>query len=159
VAAELLVLVDLETLRTGLHPGSVCETSSGIPLPPATVRRLACEAMIIPLVMGGDSVPLDHGRARRLATRAQRRALRAAHRTCVVPGCTVAFDWCQIHHLRDWLLGGVTDLADLAPLCHRHHHMVHEGAWTLTWDHQRRATFLPPIVTARAHAPPTTAAG
>ena len=45
----------------------------------------------------------------------------------------------------------------LAPLCHRHHHMVHEGGWTLTLDRQRQATFLPPI--ARANPPPAAATG
>jgi hypothetical protein len=153
----LSVLVDLQTLCHGLHHHSICETSNGAALSPATARRLACDANLIPLVMGGPSQPLDQGRARRVATRTQRRALRAAHRTCAVPGCTVPFDWCQIHHLRDWRQHGPTDLANLAPLCHRHHHMVHEGGWTLTLDQQRRATLLPP--TARAHAPPPARAG
>jgi hypothetical protein len=154
---ELSILADIETLRHGLHEASICETSSGVPLSPATVRRLACEATILPIVMAGASVPLDAGRSRRLATHPQRRALRAAHRTCVVPGCAVPFDWCQIHHVSDWLELGPTDLALLAPLCHRHHHMAHEGGWTLTLDPQRRATFLPPTPIARA--PPAASAG
>src|SRR5215217_3307029 len=51
--AELVVLVDLETLRSGLHAAGVCETFDGQPVPPATVRRLACDANIIPMVLGG----------------------------------------------------------------------------------------------------------
>ena len=74
--AELIVLCDLATLRDGLHDNSVCETYDGQPLPPATVRRLACEADIIPVVLGGDGRVVDVGRARRLATADQRRALR-----------------------------------------------------------------------------------
>ncbi len=154
---EVSVLVDLQTMRSGLHAGSICETSSGAPLPPETIRRLACDAKILPIVMNGPSLPVDLGRSQRVANRTQRRALRAAHRTCVVPGCTVAFDWCQIHHLTDWLQFGPTDLANLAPLCHRHHHLVHEGGWTITMDRQRRATLWPPL--ARANPPPTARAG
>src|SRR5215207_2840912 len=45
--AELIVIVDLQTLRDGLHKAGVCETFDGQPIPPATVRRLACRAEII----------------------------------------------------------------------------------------------------------------
>jgi hypothetical protein len=52
--AELLMLIDLETMRHGLHRASICETYDGQPLPPETVRRLACEADIIPVVLDGE---------------------------------------------------------------------------------------------------------
>ena len=104
--AELLILIDLETLRTGLHEASVCETYDGQPLPPATVRRLACEADIIPIVLDGDGRVIDVGRAKRLAAADQRRALRAMHRTCAAPDCPVRFGDCDIHHLKEWSEGG-----------------------------------------------------
>jgi hypothetical protein len=127
--AEILVLVDLETLHTGLHEASLCETYDGQPLPPATVRRLACEADIIPIVLDGDGRVVDVGRAKRLATADQRRALRAMHRTCAVPECPVRFGDCDIHHLNEWNQGGRTDLENLIPLCSKHHHLIHEGQW------------------------------
>jgi hypothetical protein len=127
--AELVVLVDLDTLRTGLHDTSVCETFDGQPLPPATVRRLACEAEIIPIVLDGTGRVVDVGRAKRLATADQRRALRAMHRTCAAPDCPVRFGDCEIHHLEEWKQGGATNLANLIPLCSRHHHLIHEGQW------------------------------
>jgi Domain of unknown function (DUF222) len=79
--AEVTVLIDLETLCGGLHAASVCETFDGQPLPPETVRRLACEANIIPVVLNGEGRVVDVGRARRLASADQRRALRARPRT------------------------------------------------------------------------------
>ena len=127
--AELLVLIDLATLPHGLHDTSVCETFDGQPLPPATVRRMACEADIIPVVLGGDGRVVDVGRARRLATADQRRALRATHRTCAAPDCPVRFGDCDIHHLTEWRDGGATDLVNLIPLCSKHHHLIHEGRW------------------------------
>jgi hypothetical protein len=129
---ELTVVIDLPTLTDGLRDGSLCETSDGNPLPPATIRRLACDADIIPVVLGGHGEVLDVGRSQRLATRTQRRALRATYRTCAHPDCTVTFDHCRIHHVEPWEQHGATDLANLLPLCSRHHHQVHEGGWSLT---------------------------
>ncbi len=127
--AELLVLIDLETLRSGLHEAGVCETYDGQSLPPATVRRLACEADIIPIVLDGEHRVVDVGRAKRLASADQRRALRAMHQTCAAPDCPVRFGDCDIHHLQEWKQGGKTNLANLIPLCSKHHHLIHEGQW------------------------------
>ncbi len=141
---ELSVLIDLETLRSGLHDQTVCETADGQPLPADTLRRLGCDADIVPLVIGGAGEVLDVGRDQRLATRAQRRALRAMYRTCAHPGCQVAFDHCRIHHVRWWDHHGPTDLVNLIPLCSEHHHLVHEGGWTLTLDPNRIITLHRP---------------
>jgi hypothetical protein len=70
---EVTVLVDLDTLRHGLHDSSLCETGDGQPLPPDTVRRLCCQASIVPVVLNGHGEALDLGREHRLASRAQRR--------------------------------------------------------------------------------------
>ena len=98
-------MCDLETLRNGLHANSVCETEDGTPLPVEVVRRLACEADIIPVVLGSHGEALAVGRTQRLATPAQRAALRAMHRTCVGVTCTVPFDACQIHDVIPWVDG------------------------------------------------------
>ena len=88
---------------TSAHADTICETDNGIPLPISTVRRLCCDAEILPVVLGGRGEALDVGRSNRTATRAQRRALRAMHRTCAHPECTVTFDACRIHHVTPWL--------------------------------------------------------
>ncbi len=141
---ELSVLIDLDTLQSGLHERSLCETADGQPLPPETVRRLGCDAEIIPIVLGTAGQALDVGREQRLATRAQRRALRAMYRTCAHPGCQVRFEHCRIHHVRWWDHHGPTDLANLIPLCSEHHHLVHEGGWTLTLRPDRTITLHRP---------------
>jgi hypothetical protein len=137
--AELLVLVDLATIIDGLHAHSICELDDGTLLPVATLRRLACEADIIPVVLGGDGVALDVGRSRRLATADQRRALRAMYRSCGIDGCDVPFDRCEIHHLDEWnARDGETNLDRLIPACSHHHHCAHEGGWTLELDSTTR---------------------
>jgi hypothetical protein len=130
--SDVVVHVDLETLTSGLSASSTHRTSFGADLPVETIRRIACDANIIPLVLNGSGVPLDIGRSQRLASAAQRRALEATHDTCAFDGCAVAFHACQIHHIEYWEHGGPTDLDNMVPLCSRHHHAAHEGGWTLT---------------------------
>ena len=111
----------------------MCETGDGNPLPVEAVRRWCCNADLIPIVLDGNGVTLDHGRTKRVATPAQRRALRAMHRTCGFPDCDVRFADCDIHHVIEWNRHhGPTNLHNLLPLCNRHHHRVHDGGWTLT---------------------------
>ncbi len=136
--AEIVVHVDLETLQHGLHAGGTCRTALGADLPVETVRRLACEAEILPVVLDGRSVPIDVGRSKRLATVHQRRALEAIHPTCAIPDCEVIFDHCNVHHIEYWENGGATDLNNMLPLCSRHHHAAHEGGWKLKLDPETR---------------------
>ena len=143
---ELVVLVDHDTLLHGLHANSVCELSDGQALPVSTVRQLACGAEIIPIVLNRQGRTIDVGRAARLATPAQRHALRAMHQTCMYPTCSVPFDDCRIHHIVPWEHGGATDLDNLGPLCGsgKHHQLVHEGGWGLTMTPDRVATWTRP---------------
>ncbi len=141
---EVTVVIDWQSLTGEAHAAGICETENGVPLPVSTVRRLCCDAEIIPVVLDGDGRVLDQGRSRRTANREQRRALRAMHRTCAHPDCTVGFDACRIHHITWWRHGGRTDIVNLLPLCERHHHLVHEGGWGLTMAPDRTATWLRP---------------
>jgi hypothetical protein len=152
---EISILVDYSTLIDGLHAAGVCETSNGTPLPVSTVRRLCCDATIAPFVIGSNGAVLDAGRTERTANRHQRRALRAMHRTCAHPECSVVFDACRIHHVVWWAdHAGPTDLNNLLPLCEQHHHLVHEGHWTLELDAGRIATWKRPDGT-EFHVGPT----
>ena len=136
--AALAVHIDLHTITNGVHENSICEYSDGSPIPVETARRHACDAEIIPVVLGGDGLPLDVGRAKRLATREQRTALRSMYRTCAIDGCDSHFDLCHIHHLIEWDELGLTDLENLLPLCSFHHHKAHEGRWRLQLDPSTR---------------------
>lgn len=79
---EVCAHIDWKTLLSGLHDQSLCELSNGIPLPVDTVRRLCCEATIVPILLGPDGTPVDCGRELRSANRKQRHLLRAMYRTC-----------------------------------------------------------------------------
>ena len=130
--ADITYIVDHRTATTGrLHDHSVCETGIGLPVPPTSIQRASCDGLITPVIVDANGVVLDAGRTIRHANRAQRRALRAMYRTCAMGGCDVPFERCEIHHLAQWELGGVTDLKNLLPICSRHHHVVHELGWRL----------------------------
>jgi len=99
--------------------------ATGELISPDTVRRIACDAGIIPVVLGGRSEVLDQGVTQRLFTLGQIRALWRRDRHCTFPGCDVPAAWCDAHHLVHWIDGGATDLDNAALLCGRHHTVVH----------------------------------
>jgi hypothetical protein len=135
-ATTVVVTVELASLQAelaaadliggGLVPG---DDLTGDRLSAAQARRLACTAKILPVVLGGDSLPLDLGRSRRLFNAPQRKAMLVRDRTCRAEGCDVPGTWCQAHHLHPWHAGGRTDIADGALLCSHHHHRVHDDAF------------------------------
>jgi hypothetical protein len=126
---EVLVKIDLDALLTGLGAAGL---DTGVAIPAGEARRMACNAGLVPAVLGGDSVPLDLGRVRRLHTRTQRRALSLVHDSCAVAGCQRPFAWCEIHHHRlSWGRGGATDLENGLPLCGHHHRRAHDTRFDL----------------------------
>ncbi len=125
--AQLFVTVDLETLRSGLRGAGVTVggPEAGTLLAPETVRRLACDATIIPTVMGATGAVVDLGRDVRLFTAAQSKRLWLRDQHCTYPGCDMPAHWSDAHHLVHWADGGATDLSNAALLCERHHTVVH----------------------------------
>jgi hypothetical protein len=102
----------------------------GESLSAGAVRRLACDAEVIPIVLGADSEPLDVGRAKRLITPAMRKALNLRDKGCVV--CGAAPIYCDAHHIVSWLNGGTTSIDNLALFCRAHHTDVDNGHYTVT---------------------------
>jgi hypothetical protein len=124
----MLVTVPLETLTTGT--GAAFLAGIDTPVSAATARRLACQANIIPIVLGGDSEILDVGRAKRLFTRGQRLAMAVRDRGCTWPGCEAPPGWCEAAHAKNpWHAGGETRLGDGALLCPYHHHRLDNDGW------------------------------
>ncbi len=107
-------------------------------------RRLACDATIIPMVLGGDSMPLDVGRHQRLATAALRDALGHRDQGCAFPACQRPPRYCHAHHIVSWLDGGDTSLSNMCLLCEYHHTIVHRQGWHIRLDGRGRPEFIPP---------------
>jgi hypothetical protein len=103
----------------------------GGPVGAGTVRRIACDADLIPIVLGGRGEVLDAGRAQRLFTPAMRRALVARDAGCAFPGCTIPAPWTEAHHITWWEHGGTTSTDNGCLLCSFHHHLIHRGHWQI----------------------------
>jgi len=119
--------------RTGFpHPDSHIGDLAG---------RLRAATTLLPPVLGGaPTQPLEVGRATRVVSPAQRTALAVRDGGCRYPGCDRPPAWCDAHHLRHWLHGGPTDLANLVLLCRAHHRAVHEGHQRLHPPHRQQPT-------------------
>ncbi|MFF2300167.1 DUF222 domain-containing protein [Arthrobacter sp. NPDC058127] len=101
------------------------------PVRAATLRRLACDADIIPVVLGGEGQVLDIGRASRLFPPHLRKAITARDKGCAFPGCTMPAPWCEAHHIEYWSRGGPTSAANGTLLCSHHHHLIHKEDWRI----------------------------
>src|SRR3954470_21776526 len=129
--AAVVVTMDFTDLAERTGPGT---TLTGELLAPETVRRMACDAAIIPAVLGGRSELLDLGRTVRLVTPKLFLALCLRDRGWTFPGCSRPPSWCDAHHGLHWCDGGATDLANMALLCPRHHTIVHQKDYAATID-------------------------
>jgi Domain of unknown function (DUF222)/HNH endonuclease len=145
VRPTVLVTIDYDTLAEQVRgSGELLAGPLAEPVSVATVRRLACDARLIPAVLGGPSVQLDLGRQARTATAAQRLALvRRDGASCAFPGCDRPFGWTDAHHIQHWSAGGRTAVDNLVLLCGAHHDSVHHRGWTITME-GGRPRFRPP---------------
>jgi hypothetical protein len=119
-----------ELRRTGPieHTGSLLFAG---PVTARTVRKIACDADIIPVLLGSQGRILDIGRASRIFPPHIRKALIARDRGCAFPGCTIPASWCEAHHILYWSRGGTTGTDNGALLCSHHHHVIHKEHWSI----------------------------
>jgi hypothetical protein len=163
---RITVTVPLDRLTQGL--GEMAQTSAGTLLPVAVIRRLACDADILPVVLGSAGQVLDVGRAQRLVTPSIRRALELRDGGCVFPGCDRSAYVCHAHHLRPWWAGGHTSIDNLVLVCDYHHAVVEPARlacsnepwdprdperWRIELDADGIPTAIPPIRLDLGQAP------
>ena len=155
INVQLVVTTTLDTLKA--RPGQLgvrcATTETGHPLSAATTRRLACDATVIPMVLGSASEPLDVGRATRTIPTGIRRALSTRDGGCACPGCTRPPRWADGHHIQHWADGGPTTLTNLVLLCGHHHDLIHHTGWTVRIT-SGRPVFPPPKQPGRDRPPP-----
>ncbi|MDN4479697.1 HNH endonuclease signature motif containing protein [Demequina muriae] len=123
----LVVRTTLDELREGLGGASVDGLSTSVDA--GALRRAAAAAGVIPQVMGGESVALDHGRRKRHFTHEQKLALVERDGGCAM--CGAPPSWCDAHHIRHWARGGTTDMDNGVLLCVRCHHDIHRDDWQI----------------------------
>ncbi len=121
---HLNVLVRLEDLENRAR--AACLDFGGT-LSPESLRMLACDAAVVPVVLNGKGQPLDVGRATRTIPDGVRRAIAARDRGCV--GCGRPPSWTEIHHIKPWQDGGETALHNCVMFCRACHRLHHHSEW------------------------------
>jgi len=106
-------------------------------------RRLACDADVALTIDDAFGHTMVEGRSRRFPSDAQRREVRRRDRHCRFPGCSNSV-FTKVHHIVQWIDGGMTDLDNLVLLCDHHHHRVHEGRWQVSGNSNGILRFLGP---------------
>ncbi|GAB3958066.1 HNH endonuclease signature motif containing protein [Micromonospora vulcania] len=139
--AQIVITTHYDTLTQHLNAGTL---DTGLHLTPDTVRRLACDAAILPTVLNTTGQVLDVGRQRRLITGPLRRALVIRDRGCTFPGCDRPPRWCDAHHIHHWTNGGTTNLHNAVLLCGHHHRHIHHSDWTVRLAGDGHPEFVPP---------------
>ena len=126
---------DLQGTAGPFRPGATMPQTGNLlftgPVTASTVRKIACDADIIPVLLGGEGRILDIGRASRVFPPHIRKALTARDQGCAFPGCTIPATWCEAHHIDHWSHGGTTGTENGVLLCSHHHHVIHKERWTI----------------------------
>jgi hypothetical protein len=148
--AHIMVAVSLDDLKSGVGKATLGDTGQ---ITAAEARVHACDAMIIPTVLGDKSEPLNLGRLRRLISAGLRRALFLRDRGCAFPGCHRPPRHCQGHHVRHWADGGPTNLNNLVLMCAHHHRLLHRSGWEVRITPDGHPEFLPPAFIDRRRKP------
>lgn len=130
---RIIVTMTLDELQSPVGVGR--DAFTGELVTSAEIDRLCCDAVIHRAVADQTGAILNFGRGRRTASPPQFLALVARDRGCRAPRCDRPPQWCEAHHLREFAArGGLTNLDEMALLCHHHHHLLHEGGWTMSGD-------------------------
>jgi len=152
---QVVVHVDTGMLAGTAEEGA-CELEDGPGLCPETVRRIACDAPVLPVTRGPDGAVLEVGRRSRRISVPLWRVLAARDTHCRFPGCRRR-SRLQAHHVRHWAQGGETGQGNLVLLCRSHHWAVHEGGYRVRVEASGQVVFLRPDGSAVPRVPPTAA--
>ncbi|MDQ0029648.1 HNH endonuclease signature motif containing protein [Arthrobacter bambusae] len=129
---ELLDRLEHEAFTAGGARLSTSTSTFQGPIHPSVIRKIACDADIIPVLLGSDSRVLDIGRTTRVFPPHIRKAIIARDQGCAFPDCTIPAPWCEAHHISYWSDGGSTGTDNGTLLCSHHHHVIHKERWKIT---------------------------
>ncbi|MCY4162695.1 MAG: DUF222 domain-containing protein [bacterium] len=120
-ATTIILTADYDAITGQLKAAGLID---GTPIGIDEIRRLACEAEIIPMIFNSDAQPLYVGRTRRKHTKAQKLALYKRDKHCT--SCGIRASNCDVHHIVPWEHGGTTDIDNLTLLCPTCHRQTHK---------------------------------
>jgi hypothetical protein len=156
---EFVAVIDVDAPILPGADGPTVDWPIPVEVPGRVLAELTGETDVVAVVVRNGVVvhapgELNLGRTTRLANRAQRRALRGLYRGCVIPGCSVSYDRCKLHHIVWWRNGGDTDLDNLLPVCSKHHGKIHHDNWVVELGPNRQLTLRLPDGSIHNTGPP-----
>jgi hypothetical protein len=134
VAAGVSVVVGIETLLGLSHePGHLQGYG---PICPEQTRRIAHAhaARWRFLLTASDGTVVDASARTYTPAAAIKRLTELKRTTCAFPHCAMPAERCDLDHNQAFHKGGPTTVANLAPLCRRHHNGKSRGHWSLERD-------------------------
>jgi hypothetical protein len=138
---QLNVTIGFDQLRDRIGTATL---DTGQRLTATQVRRLACDAQLLPAILGAEGQVLDVGRTRRLISGSLRNALVLRDKGCAFPACERPPRWADGHHIVSWVDGGPTKLDNSVLVCRPHHRLIHGGDWIVRLGTDGFPEFIPP---------------
>jgi len=138
----VIVSATLDQLHTG---AGVAVTAGGTLLPMRDAIRMASHAWHYLCVFDQHTErPLYLGRSKRIASADQRIVLHSRDRGCTTPGCDMPGYLCEVHHVDEWVEGGLTNIDKLTFACRAHHRLIRPGGWKTRKLKDGSTQWLPP---------------
>ncbi|WP_429459886.1 DUF222 domain-containing protein [Microbacterium sp. ZKA21] len=128
-APTLVVTATAEDLTRGAGWATILST--GDPIPVSSAAQTGCAGGIQRVLFDDHGRIVSIGTSNRIFNALQRRAITVRDGGCVIPGCTVPADWCEIHHVQEWADGGPTHTDNGVLLCWWHHRTLHLTEWVI----------------------------
>ena len=132
-APTLVVSVRAEDVAEGRGFAHISGLDEPISL--ASARHIACSGAVQRVLLSSGGRILSIGTPERVFNHHQRRAIGVRDGGCVIPGCHVSAEWCEIHHVREHALGGSTDTDNGVLLCWFHHRTLDTSGWRIRMNH------------------------
>ena len=125
----LLVTIPAEDLHRDDGVGFIDGTDTTVPA--YVARQIACTGGIQKLTITDDGSIVALGTPARTFNAHQRRAIIARDGECIIPGCHVPAEWCELHHVVDHARGGPTHTGNGVALCWWHHRTLETSGWQI----------------------------
>ncbi|WP_307360105.1 HNH endonuclease signature motif containing protein [Microbacterium murale] len=104
---------------------------AGYDVPLGSADHAGCAGGIQRVLFDDKGAIVGISTSARLFNATQRRAIVLRDRECLIPGCHIPAEWCEIHHVQEHAHGGPTHTSNGVPLCWHHHRTLDDGIWRI----------------------------
>ncbi|MCK3768703.1 HNH endonuclease [Microbacterium aerolatum] len=127
-AAPTLV-VSITASDFAIGTGRATIEGPGYDVPFGVAAHAGCAGGVQRVLFDDNGAIIAIGTSARIFNAHQRRAIVLRDRNCLIPGCDIPAEWCEIHHVTEHSRGGPTHTDNGVPLCWHHHRALDQGHW------------------------------